>query len=123
MPNPNKQKGSSFEKQVVDWLNRVFGTDEFERLVIGGANDRGDVGWLRTHGKRVVIEAKNHRRNDMSTWLDEAEKERGNADAVAKVVFSKRRGVGPKSFGRTYVLMEADDLFALLTGERPEEEE
>lgn len=121
MSNRNKAKGSKFEQQVVDWLNEAFDTDEFERLVIGGANDRGDVGWLRTHGKKVVIEAKNHRRSEIPKWLEEAEKERGNADAVAKVVFSKRRGIGPKNFGRTYVFMEARDLIALLTGERMEE--
>lgn len=117
-----RSKGTAFENQVRDYLNEAFGTDTFHRLGLHGSLDEGDVWGLFSHGRRVVVEAKNHRRMELSEWLGEAERERGNADALAKTVWVKRRGVGPATFGRTYVVMEADDLVALLTGERGEEE-
>lgn len=113
-----RQRGTSFESMVVDWLNERMGTDEFHRLGMGGTHDEGDVWGLFSHGKRVVCECKNHRAMALSEWLDEAEAERGNADALASVVVHKRKGRGAKSFGETYVTMTLEDLAAILTGER-----
>ena len=113
-----KQRGTSFETAVVDWLNERMGTDTFHRLGMGGVNDEGDVWGLFSHGKRIVIECKNHKAMALSEWLDEAEVERGNADALASVVAHKRKGRGAKSFGETYVTMTLEDLVAILTGER-----
>lgn len=116
-----KVRGTAFESQIVRWLNSVFETDEFTRLPLKGRYDVGDVGWLRRGGRKVVIEAKSCHRFELGKWLREAEEERGNADALAKCVFIKRRGVGDASFGETYVLMEARDLYALITGEELED--
>lgn len=114
----NKAKGSSFEQQIADYMNETLGSDTFHRLSLRGTQDEGDVWGLFAHGKRVVIEAKNHRRMELSEWLDEAEAERGNADALAAVVIHKRKGRGAKHFGETYVSMTLEDLLALVTGER-----
>lgn len=115
-----KTKGTSFESMVVDWLNQRLGTDTFHRLGMGGIHDEGDVWGLFSHGRRVVVECKNHARMALSEWLDEAEVERGNADALASVVVHKRRGKGWKAFGQTYVTMTLEDLVAIVTGERGE---
>jgi hypothetical protein len=112
-----KEKGTTLETMLVDWLNEQFDTDEFHRLPLKGAKDEGDVGWLMAHGRKVVLEAKNHKRITPSEFIEEAERERGNADALAKAVVIKRRGVGRKRFGETYVLMELRDLYAIITGE------
>ena len=112
-----KEKGTSLETMLVDWLNERFETDEFHRLPLKGSKDEGDVGWLKVHGKKIVLEAKNHKRITPAEFIDEAERERGNADALAKAVVIKRRGVGRKRFGETYVLMELRDLAAIITGE------
>lgn len=117
----SKDKGTEFESLIVRWLNSVFGTDEFMRLPLKGRYDSGDVGWLRRGGRKVVIEAKNCQRLELSKWMQEAEEERGNADALAKCVFVKRRGVGEARFADTYVVMEARDLYALVTGEELED--
>lgn len=115
--NKAKRSGTEFESQIVRWLNSVFDTDEFMRLPLKGRYDSGDVGWLRRGGRKVVIEAKNCQRLELSKWMQEAEEERGNADALAKCVFVKRRGVGEARFADTYVVMEARDLIKIITGE------
>ena len=114
----NKAKGSSFEQQIADYLNDALDSDTFHRLSLRGTQDEGDVWGLFAHGRRVVIEAKNHRRMALSELLDEAEAERGNADALAAVVIHKRKGKGAAKFGETYVTCTLADLLAIITGVR-----
>ncbi len=70
MSNPSKQKGSAWEKRLVDFL-RTHGHPNAERRVTEGRNDRGDVSGIQGW----IVEAKNHRALDLSGWCDEAEKE------------------------------------------------
>lgn len=120
-----KAAGSRFERSIADHLAGVI-DDRIDRRVKSGARDRGDIGGVRLspalRGGRVVIETKDYGgRLNVSTWLGEAAVERGNDDAVAGLVIAKRRGVTAP--GRQIVLMEVDDLVALITGERPQEEQ
>jgi hypothetical protein len=71
-------------------------------------------------GERVTVEVKNTSRWEPSTWLAEAEIERGNDDSVAGLVVAKRRGKGKA--GDQIVIMTLAGLVSLLTGERPPEE-
>lgn len=112
-----RKKGTQFESDTVDWLNCRFETDEFHRLGMQGANDEGDVWGLFSHGRRVVLECKNVSTMALWKWVQEAEKEAGNADAVCGLVVHKRKGAGVKSFGSTYVTTTLEGLAALLTGE------
>jgi hypothetical protein len=84
-----------------------------------GANDRGDLGGIRTaHGLRVVAELKDYGgRVEVGQWLGEAEAERFNDGADVALVIAKRRGIGDPL--RQTVLMTVGDLVALLTGQRP----
>jgi hypothetical protein len=92
--------------------------DRAERRAKSGAKDRGDISGLRTvHGGRVVIECKDTSRIEIGPWLNEAEIERGNDDALVGCVVAKRRGYGDP--GDQIVLMTLRDLVALLTGVRP----
>lgn len=113
-----KQKGTWFESACRDYENAFLGSDEVRRLATGGSHDVGDLGWVYSHGQRVVQECKNRSRLCIPEWLEEAERERGNADALAGVVIAKRRGVGAASMGDQLVLMTLRDLMAILTGDR-----
>ena len=113
-----KAKGTSFEKLVVDYMSEKLDDDRIERRVCFGAKDRGDVAGVYLRGKLVVIECKNHARMELSAWLEEAEVERGNADADFAFVVHKRRGCGEKSMGGTYVTCTLETLCAVIAGSR-----
>jgi hypothetical protein len=53
----------------------------------------------------------------LSGWVNEADIERGNDDALVGLVIHKRRGQGDPL--DQYVTCTVRDLVALLTGERP----
>ena len=107
------KKGNLFEKQVVDYLRRVFG-DAIERRVMGGKNDRVDVAGVYWRGEPFVIEVKNRQRVEMAAWMDELEVECGNADTDLGAVVFHRKGKGSKSMGDQYVLMDLRTLCRLL---------
>lgn len=100
----SKEKGTRFESQVVAHLKGALG-DSVERRALSGVNDRGDVSGVYFMGEPFVLECKNCRRMELSSWMDEADAEAGNADAPYYAVIHKRRGCGDKSFGDNYVTM------------------
>lgn len=114
--NANKSKGTKFESSIVGYLQWRFGTRDIERRALNGARDTGDIAGVKVHGKRLVIEAKNHNRHELARWIDEAETERGNDDALAGVVIFKRRGTTDPA--NQYALMTVRDLAALIDGQR-----
>ena len=116
----SKARGTAFETAVTRYLADALGDDEgtIRREALHGTRDVGDIGGLRAHGRKVVVECKSYSGRDrMAQWLDEAETERGNADALVGVVISKRRGVGETRMGDQLVSMTLDGLLALVTGE------
>ena len=68
-------------------------------------------------GGRVVVECKDVAVLSLGTWMNEADVERGNDDAVVGMVIHKRVRKGRP--GEQWVTMTVDDLIALLVGERP----
>ena len=112
----HRQKGSSFERLIADYLASVV-DDRIDRRVKTGAKDKGDVAGLRAHGQRVVIEAKNTAKINLGTWAGEAEVERVNDDALAGVIAHKRHGKGQAS--DQWVTMTLRDFAALISGTRP----
>lgn len=109
-----KAAGSSFERQVADYLNRHV-DDRIDRRVRTAA-DRGDIAGLRHMGQRVVVECKNTTRINLGAWAAEAEIERGNDDAGVGMIVHKRHGKGQAA--DQWVTMTLGDLVALLTGSR-----
>jgi hypothetical protein len=90
--NPAKQKGSAYERLIVDALNDAgFNA---ERTRAGWADDRGDV-----HGVshpvlgNFTFECKNHRRMDLAGWMGELERERTANGGGLGVVVHKKIGV------------------------------
>ena len=120
----SKAKGTAFETAVTRYLADALGDDEgtIRREALHGTRDVGDIGGLRAHGRKVVMECKNHSRDELPRWLREAEAERGNADALAGVVVSKRRGIGESRMGEQLVSLTLRDFVAIVTGQRPEKE-
>jgi len=112
----HRQKGSSFERLIADYLASVV-DDRIDRRVKTGAKDKGDVAGLRAHGQRVVIEAKNTAKINLGTWAGEAEVERVNDDALAGVIAHKRHGKGQAA--DQWVTMTLRDFAALISGARP----
>lgn len=111
-----KKAGASFERLIADCLNALV-DDRIDRRIKQGAKDRGDIAGVRHMGGRVVIECKDTARQEIGTWLREAEVERGNDDGLAGLVVAKRRGHGDPL--DQHVHMTLRDLIALLTGARP----
>ena len=110
-----KAAGSSFERTVADYL-RDNVDDRIDRKVQTGARDTGDIGGVRIHTQRVVIECKNVTIPALASWVREAEVEAGNDGALAGVVVHKRHGNGIAA--EQYVTMTLEALASILTGER-----
>lgn len=111
--------GARFNGQVAAYLAVHLDDDRIERRAPSGAKDRGDVTGLRHMGGRVVVECKDEARVKVGPWLNEAETERGNDDALVALVVSKRHGIADLS--QQPVLLTLGDLVALLTGTRPDD--
>lgn len=104
------------ERDVADYLANHI-DDRIDRRVKTGAKDKGDIGGLRVHGQRVVIEVKNTAKQNLGPHLNEAEVERINDEALAGIVIQKRHGIG--AMGKQLVVLTLDDLIAIITGTRP----
>ncbi len=112
-----RSAGSRFERSVADYL-REHVSEFIDRRVKTGSKDKGDIAGLRSHGNRVVVEAKDYGgRFLLGPWLREVDIERGNDDAAVGVVVIKRRATTDP--GDQVVAMTLRDLVALLTGSRP----
>jgi Holliday junction resolvase len=109
-----KQKGTAFERAVADYLKQAMNDDRIDRAPLAGAKDKGDISGVVSPFGRIVLELKNHNRQELAVWVDEAETERGNADALVGVVVHKRRGKGWP--GDQYVTLTLDGLVKLLGG-------
>lgn len=128
-----KNAGAQFTRDIADHLRDTV-DKRIDVRHTNGANDRGDIGGVylspALRGGAMVLECKNERNEvlcpgcgrksttlHLGTWQGEAERERGNADAVVSATVHKRHGVGAP--GKQWVTMEVDDLVALLVGVRP----
>lgn len=111
-----RDAGSRFERQIADTLAQALDDDRIDRRSRNGARDRGDIGGIRLHGQRVVLECKDSARLCLPEWTAEAHTEAGNDDALVGLVVHKRRGVGDPM--RQWVTCTVADLVAILTGQR-----
>ena len=108
MTNPAKAKGSQWERDLVAYF-RENGFAGVERAYgAGRPDDRGDLAGFR---RRLVVEAKNHQRIDLSTIMDETEREATSALADCAVAIIKRRR---RPVHDAYCVMSLGDLVQLL---------
>lgn len=118
-----KRKGTSWESAVAAYLSEATGLP-IERRALSGAADRGDIQGLTISGTRMVVECKNHKKYELSEWLEEAAREGFNDKSDIYLVAVKRAGKGytdrsgkpdMEKVGKHMVVMELD-VFARLLG-------
>ena len=103
----SKQKGTSAETAVVNWLLSK-GRKHVERRSLNGANDRGDIAGV----PGVVLEVKNCVKIELSAWLKELEAEMINDKADTGVVIHKKKGT--TDVGLWYATMPVGVWFKLI---------
>jgi hypothetical protein len=104
------------ERVVADYLRVALDNEFIDRKVRTGSRDTGDIGGVRAHGQRVVVECKDTAALSIPAWLREVETEAINDGAVCGLVVAKRRGVGDPS--QQLVCMTLGHLAALITGDK-----
>lgn len=87
MSSAAKRKGSRAESDVVKWLKQN-GYPYADRRIAGAQLDKGDISGVNG----VTIEVKDHKRLDISTWVNELEIEMKNDKAWTGTVIHKRKG-------------------------------
>lgn len=91
MASPQKIKGSSYERSIVDYL-RECGY-RVDRTRAGWTDDRGDIhGVVSPAGLPFTFECKNQKRLDLAGWVSELLVECKNSGGVVGAVIHKRRG-------------------------------
>ena len=115
-----KKAGTTFERQVADYLAQHI-DDRIDRRAKTGSKDRGDIAGVRIWGQRLVLECKNTTRLNLAGWMNQAEIERGNDDALAGLIIHKRHGNNQP--GDQWVTTTLRELTALLNGYREEDDE
>jgi hypothetical protein len=112
-----KQAGSRFERDMADYLAEVLADHRIDRKVKSGAKDKGDIANVMVHDQKLTVEAKNYGGQiKAAMWTAEAAVERVNDEGLAAIVIAKRKGTTDP--GKQWVLMEAGELVALITGNR-----
>jgi hypothetical protein len=105
MANPQKAKGSAFERLVCDYLAESF---PCERLPAGATIDRGDL-WT----PHAAIQCKNHRTLSLGAWLAQAVQQQQNARKRLHALVVKRKGTTDP--GAQLVVMTLEQLRSLLS--------
>jgi hypothetical protein len=103
----SKQKGTSAETAVVNWLKEL-GRKHVERRSLNGSSDRGDIAGIPS----VVIEVKNCAKMELSQWVAELEVEIANDKADTGTVIHKKRGT--TNVGEWYATMPASIWYELI---------
>lgn len=115
-----KKAGTTFERQVADYLAQHV-DDRIDRRAKTGSKDRGDIAGVRIWGQRLVLECKNTTRLNLAGWMNQAEIERGNDDALAGLIIHKRHGNNQPD--DQWVTTTLRELAAMLNGYREEDDE
>lgn len=114
----SKEKGTWLESKVRDYLREKLPFMDIDRMPLKGSKDEGDIKGFTIRGLKCVLECKNRVKLSLSEWMDEAEEEMANADAEFAFVVFKRKGVGERNIGKTYVLTTLENLAAIAAGSR-----
>jgi hypothetical protein len=89
MTNPQKSKGSAYERLIADYL--IARGVPCERIPAGATADRGDL-WIPVI-EFPTIDCKNHKSPQLGPWVDRAAEQAHNAGRHAGVVVHKRHGI------------------------------
>jgi len=115
MSNPSKQKGTSFETLIKEYLHH-WGFPSAHRTALSGGYDTGDINGIAhaANDRQVSIQCKNQKKFNLSGWLDDTVVQAERLDGAVPVLVVKRPGRGAKSLDDTYTVMRLCDLVCLL---------
>ena len=113
MSNKAKQKGTSFETLIKDYLNAA-GFLDAKRTPLQGIGDTGDINGIRSDLRKVAIQCKNQKSFNLSGWLNDTVEQAARLDDAVPVLVIKRPGKGKSAVGDNYAVMRFDDLIYLL---------
>jgi Holliday junction resolvase len=115
MSNFAKQKGTSFETLIREYLNKQ-GFKDARRVALQGGGDTGDINGIKhgLTGQKVAIQCKNQKAFNLSSWLNDTVEQAARLDDALPVLVVKRPGKGVAAVGDNYVVMRFDDLINLL---------
>lgn len=108
MTNPQKAKGSAYERLIADYL--IDRGVPCERIPAGATADRGDL-WIPVI-EFPTIDCKNHKAHSLGPWVDRAAEQAHNAGRHAGIVVHKRHGIGDP--GRQYVTTSLEMFLSLM---------
>lgn len=103
--NPQKAKGSSFERLICSYLAEAI---DCERIPAGATLDRGDL-WTPS----AAIQCKNHRSLSLGAWLDQTRQQQANAAKALHFLIVKRKGVTDPA--EQFAICSTHQLRTLLT--------
>lgn len=104
MANPQKRKGSTFERLIADYLAERM---PCERIPAGATLDRGDL-WTEA----AAIQCKNHRTLSLGAWLRDAMEQQQNAGKRLHALVVKRKGSATPA--EQFVVMSLEQFRELL---------
>lgn len=113
MANRAKQKGTSFETLIREYLNKV-GFKKAQRTVLKGGKDTGDINGVQSASRQVAIQCKNHKTFSLSSWLNDTVDQADNLGDALPVLIVKRPGKGAQAVGDSYAVLRLCDLVDLL---------
>ena len=113
MANRAKQKGTSFETLIRQFLNDN-GFPNAQRTVLKGGGDTGDINGIRNDSRQVAVQCKNQKSFSLSSWLNDTVEQAANLGGALPALVVKRPGKGEKALGDSYVVMRLSDLVELL---------
>lgn len=87
-----KAAGSTFERQIANFLRDTLENPAIDRKVRTGAKDCGDIANVSIDGHEITLECKNCATTSLSQWVKEAKQESINAGSLCGLVVHKRRG-------------------------------
>lgn len=105
MANPQKAKGSAFERLIRDYLAQEI---PCERIPPGATIDRGDL-WTA----HATIQCKNHRTLSLGAWLTATAQQQHNAGKRFGVLVCKRKGTTDPA--QQFAVLPLEQLRSLLS--------
>lgn len=104
MTNPQKAKGSAFERLVRDYLAQAI---PCERIPAGATLDRGDL-WTAS----CAIQCKSHRTLSLGSWMRDTLQQQTNAAKPLHALVIKRKGTTDPA--QQLVVMTLEQLRSIL---------
>ena len=115
MANPSKQKGTSFETLIKEYLQGKGFTEAY-RTSLAGAYDTGDLNGVSQEGtgRKGAFQCKNQKKFNLSGWLNDTVEQASRLDNGLPVLVVKRPGKGAHSVDETYAMMRLCDVVELM---------